>query len=70
MSDISICRNTLCPSSKICYRYLAEPNPYWQSVGIFKPNKDELECDYYWPATEDEIKRYNDRQESNKESTL
>lgn len=49
MPDISMCRNILCPLSKDCYRFMAEPNTYRQSYGRFEPkvNKEtkKLECE-------------------------
>ena len=37
MPDISMCMNVTCPSKNICYRFMAKPNPYWQSY-----------CNYEW----------------------
>jgi hypothetical protein len=40
MPDISMCRNRDCPMRVGCLRYLAIPNPDWQSFGDFKPKAD------------------------------
>lgn len=35
MPDMSMCRNKACNIRGTCYRYLAEPNPNWQSYSSF-----------------------------------
>lgn len=55
MPDIAMCMNSNCPSRMKCYRYMAEPNPYRQSYGDFKPfitHKDR--CEYFTPIRKDD----------------
>jgi len=49
MPDISMCSNDTCPLREQCYRFTAEPNPYRQSYGTFKPeiDEDKVECKYF-----------------------
>jgi hypothetical protein len=35
MPDFTLCQRSSCPQAKICYRFLAEPNPHWQSYSEF-----------------------------------
>jgi len=42
--DITICRNERCPRKMECYRYRAEPDPYWQSYADFGDGKN---CRYF-----------------------
>ena len=55
MADIAMCDNQDCPFNTSCYRFTAEPNPYRQSYGDFKPiiEDDELTCEYYWEVPKD-----------------
>jgi hypothetical protein len=48
MSDISKCNDSLCPSSKYCYRFTAPASEYWQSYGMFDRKGDEDKCDMFW----------------------
>ena len=56
MVDITMCCNSDCPLRGKCYRYLAKPDPYWQSFALFTPEDKPfggygdkvLECDHYW----------------------
>lgn len=65
MPDISMCRNMKCEKRYECYRYMAMPNPYWQSFASF----DNEECTYFWPLkdastkvhTIDEVKKFEQR---------
>ena len=43
MPDIAMCNNKLCSKKETCYRYMATPNPYRQSYGMF----NEKDCDMY-----------------------
>lgn len=54
MPDISMCKNEECPLREKCYRFLAEPDPYWQTYADFKYEiKDgEVHCDYFWDNKE------------------
>lgn len=52
MSDITMCKNENCPSKKWCYRFLAIPNPYFQSYGEFAPEEGEKECEMFWDIME------------------
>lgn len=47
MPDISMCRNIECKLHDNCYRFKAEPNPYWQAYAQFEPYENG-ECDYFW----------------------
>ena len=47
MPDITMCKNKDCTIKETCYRYNANPNPYWQSYTTFSQNIDGY-CDYYW----------------------
>lgn len=38
--DITKCENEKCIVKENCLRYLAEPNPYWQSYSNFECNKE------------------------------
>ena len=31
MPDITMCMEHACPRRMTCYRYMAKPNPHWQS---------------------------------------
>lgn len=44
MPDIAMCVNTKCKQRDKCTRYLAEPNPYRQTV----MRHDENDCDSFW----------------------
>ena len=50
MPDITMCSNNLCPKSKQCYRFMAEPSE-WQSVACFTYalTGDEVDCNYFKP---------------------
>lgn len=59
MPDISMCQNKECPLSKTCYRFLAEPDPYWQAYAGFQPDKNG-KCEGYWPVnSKSQLKRLN-----------
>jgi len=34
-SDLALCRNYKCPLRRSCYRYMAVPNPHWQTYAEF-----------------------------------
>ena len=36
MPDITMCTGN-CPVNEFCYRYMAKPNPYWQSYSMLEP---------------------------------
>lgn len=46
--DISMCENQTCPLKEKCYRFMAEPNPTYQSYADFKPDENG-KCDFYYP---------------------
>ena len=48
--DISKCTGEGCLLKEKCYRFVAEPNPYWQSYMAppKKSVKNKDECNYYW----------------------
>lgn len=66
MPDISMCRNNACEKRYECYRYMAVPNPYRQSIASFTHE----DCKYFWPLehastkvyTTDEVKKFEQRQ--------
>jgi len=43
--DIAICQDKNCPKRENCFRFMAEPNPDYQSYGSFKWDNG---CQYYW----------------------
>jgi len=49
MPDITMCTGDYCPIHLrcTCYRYLAEPDPYYQAYSTFMEEGNE-ECEYYW----------------------
>ena len=48
MPDITMCDGQGCPQKNKCYRYRAEPTPYWQAY--FRENPLNMDgCDYFWP---------------------
>jgi len=48
MSDITKCRDFLCPSREKCYRYTAPADDKWQSYGKFNREADAYNCDMFW----------------------
>lgn len=36
MSDICMCTGHECPVRESCYRYMAEPNKYWQTYSCLE----------------------------------
>lgn len=46
MPDISMCKNESCSIKEKCYRFMAAPNPMWQSYSIFRQNEDQT-CDFF-----------------------
>lgn len=75
MADISMCDFAECPCSKSCYRFLAEPNPQWQTYMKFK-NICNQKNDYqwYWKAEQSVVKQEennnNDEVNSKKEDEI
>ena len=58
MPDITMCDGQGCLQKNKCYRYRAEPTPYWQSYFMEAPYEVILKlddkvadttCDYFWP---------------------
>lgn len=48
MSDITMCFGGECPIKEDCYRFKAEPNPYWQSYFENVPYNHETKvCDEF-----------------------
>jgi len=47
MADNSKCRDETCTLKETCWRFQAEDNPFRQSYGNYKQDKDG-NCDYYW----------------------
>lgn len=54
MPDIAMCKKEECKLKKTCYRYLAEPNKYWQTY--ICPDKSGADCNYYWKTTKQKKK--------------
>ena len=46
MPDISMCEGTECPLKTFCYRYTAQPSPFWQSYFTETPFKEDS-CKYF-----------------------
>jgi hypothetical protein len=42
--DMAMCRNDKCPKKETCYRYIAKPNPYWQTYMDFNGKDCYIEC--------------------------
>lgn len=49
MPDISMCANSKCPSSRLCYRYMAVPTANRQAYASFAPVAGTQECAYFTP---------------------
>jgi len=56
MSDIAMCLDSLCPSSKFCYRFTAKASEFCQSYGGFSREDDADNCDMFWPNGIESIK--------------
>ena len=50
MTDTTLCADDACPSSRQCYRYLAEPGDHQNYFSPRNPGEDR--CEYYIPAPE------------------
>lgn len=50
MPDMTMCRDTACPSARKCYRFMARGDPRYQSIfeGTREPSADK--CGYYRPT--------------------
>ena len=50
MPDITMCKDQKCPMRMECYRFMANPDPYWQAYFHGSPScfgtKDG--CEYFW----------------------
>jgi hypothetical protein len=52
MPDITMCRDSQCPSNNSCYRYIATPSPGKEQSYFFPPRNDsDLKCDYFMKST-------------------
>lgn len=60
MPDITLCRDHTCPQKESCYRFLAEPEKYWQSYFAESPRNGD-ECRYYWEVEEKTLKTKTDK---------
>lgn len=51
MPDITMCNNADCLKKENCWRYMAEPSPFYQSFFEY-PARDCVQKDYleYWPV--------------------
>ena len=49
--DITMCEGVNCPKKHSCWRFTANPTPYYQSYFTHAPfiNDGEFSCEYYWP---------------------
>ena len=54
MPDIAMCNDHECPSTNICYRYQAIPNPNWQSYSDFGSLRIGDRCDSIIPIKGDQ----------------
>jgi hypothetical protein len=53
MPDITMCVGGECPIKEDCYRFIAEPNPYWQSYFENVPyDFEKKDCNYYMEKRE------------------
>ena len=52
MSDITMCRDILCPMKNWCYRYQATPNENFQSYFSQSPRNPDSTCSQFWPDSE------------------
>tara|TARA_B100000809_G_C14757084_1_gene394336 strand:+ start:109 stop:321 length:213 start_codon:yes stop_codon:yes gene_type:complete len=50
VSDLTICTTTVCPIRNGCYRFIAEPEQYWQSYNDFYESES-LDCLYFIKET-------------------
>ena len=48
MPDITMCVNDRCPSRRRCYRYMARPSPFLQSMADFKVPSGSNKCEHFW----------------------
>ena len=46
MPDIAMCTNDTCPRCRVCMRFIATPDPHWQSY--FNPLPKWDKCPYFW----------------------
>lgn len=55
MPDITMCNNSGCPKRENCYRFKAEPAPFYQAYAHFEPRWqfNSFVCDSYWPLGKD-----------------
>jgi hypothetical protein len=51
--DISMCRNSDCPSHRLCYRFMAIPSDY-QTTARFEPEEGQIRCDHFIEITQDD----------------
>ena len=51
MPDISMCSGNNCKLKENCYRYLATPNPYWQSYFSNPSLEEDKSCKYFWNSS-------------------
>lgn len=48
MSDITKCKDSLCPSKEKCYRYTSPADDQWQSYSNFNREADADNCTAFW----------------------
>lgn len=53
MPDITMCNNVVCTKRSTCYRFQADPKPFWQSWSNFEQREDG-ECSHYWDFTHEQ----------------
>ena len=49
MVDIAMCFDNNCPSRNCCYRFVATPNPFWQTYSSFYRYAEDDKCRDFWP---------------------
>ena len=50
-ADIAMCMNNHCPSRTECYRFMAVPDPLYQSYADFQPDKVRGRCEDFWSVS-------------------
>lgn len=49
MVDYCMCPGDVCESRTKCFRYMAEPDPFWQSYFMKCPEIKDGKCDHFMP---------------------
>lgn len=48
--DITMCADTECQNRNRCWRFIATPDPHWQSYFVGSPRDRCEECKHFWPV--------------------